>query len=135
MIIEAVAEYQAAPDSDSLYSSSWARSNNSAKEDILSMNSPTPTMTDRTRQGREPHPSLRGEDETEISYLTNLIESKSPVAVLATSSVADIILSTGMDPVPIQTPNLCYWSRPRVASRCRNFRRAPKVLRFTLQYG
>jgi hypothetical protein len=31
-------------------------------------------MTDRMRQGREPLPNLRGEDETEISYLTNLIE-------------------------------------------------------------
>jgi hypothetical protein len=34
-------------------------------------------MPDRLRQGREPLPNLRGEDETEISYLTNLIECKS----------------------------------------------------------
>lgn len=37
-------------------------------------------MPDRLRQGREPLPNLRGEDETEISYLTNLIESESVYA-------------------------------------------------------
>jgi hypothetical protein len=46
----------------------------SAENIILLMDSPPTIMTDRVRQGREPLPNLRGEDETEISYLTNLIE-------------------------------------------------------------
>jgi hypothetical protein len=34
-------------------------------------------MTDRPRPTRDPLPNLRGENETELSYLTNLIESTS----------------------------------------------------------
>jgi hypothetical protein len=40
-------------------------------------------IPDRNRQGREPLPNLRGEDEAEISYLSNLIESMNLAVCLA----------------------------------------------------
>jgi hypothetical protein len=49
----------------------------------LSMESPAMMIPDRNRQGREPLPNLRGEDEAEISYLSNLIESMNLAVCLA----------------------------------------------------
>lgn len=40
------------------------------------MDSPTANIPERLGRSREPLPNLRGEDETEIRYLVDLIESK-----------------------------------------------------------
>jgi hypothetical protein len=53
------------------------------------MDSPPAIMTDRAREGRELLPNLRGEDETDISYLANLIESEYATAVFLHSLVTE----------------------------------------------
>jgi hypothetical protein len=72
----------------SAYSSRSARQASIHVLDFSMDNLPA-TMTDRARTGREPLPNLRGEDETEIQVLTNLIESTYLADHCSASRLAD----------------------------------------------